>query len=149
MVGQNLGAGRPQRAERAVSLIARLVVGVTAVVLGGLALFAPQAMALFSDDAATVTSGVRIIRILSLGYLAFALNWVYDAAQAGAGDTTSPMIINVIALWLVQIPLAYLLPRTFGLGSNGIWVALAIGWSAQVALMVVRYRQGRWKSRQI
>jgi Na+-driven multidrug efflux pump len=59
------------------------------------------------------------------------------------------MIINMVALWLVQIPLAYLLPRMFGLGANGIWVALAIGWFAQAALMVWRYRQGRWKSRQI
>jgi putative MATE family efflux protein len=149
MVGQNLGAGQPQRAERAVSLIARIAVGVTVVVLGGLVLFAPQAMALFSEDAESVSAGVQIIRILSLGYLAFALNSVYDAAQGGAGDTASPMIINIVALWLIQMPLAYLLPRMFGLGANGIWVALVIGWFAQAALMVWRYRQGRWKSRQI
>jgi putative MATE family efflux protein len=149
MVGQNLGAGRPQRAERAVSLIVRLVMGITVVVLGGLALFAPQALVLFSEDAESVATGVQIIRLLSLGYLAFALNSVYDAAQTGAGDTVSPMIINMVALWLIQIPLAYLLPRMFGLGANGIWVALAIGWFAQAALMVWCYRQGRWKSRQI
>jgi putative MATE family efflux protein len=149
MVGQNLGAGQPQRAERAVSLIARIVVGVTVVVLGGLVLFAPQAMALFSEDAESVSAGVQIIRILSLGYLAFALNGVYDAAQGGAGDTVSPMIINMVALWLIQMPLAYWLPRMFGLGANGIWVALVIGWFAQAALMVWRYRQGRWKSKQI
>ena len=149
MVGQNLGAGKPQRAERAVSLIARIVTGIMIVVLGGLAVLAPQAMSLFSDDAETVSAGVRILRILSLGYLAFGFNWVFDAAQAGAGDTTSPMVINMIALWLVQIPLALLLARAIGLGSNGIWVAMVIGWFAQAALMVWRYKQGRWKLKQI
>jgi putative MATE family efflux protein len=149
MVGQNLGAGQPQRAERAVSLIARIAVGATVAVLGGLVLLTPQAMALFSTDAESVSAGVQIIRILSLGYLAFALNGVYDAAQGGAGDTSSPMVINLVALWLIQIPLAYLLPRILGLGANGVWVALVIGWFVQAALMVWRYRQGHWKLRQI
>jgi putative MATE family efflux protein len=149
MVGQNLGAGRPQRAERAVGLIARIVVGITFAVLGGLALFAPQAMALFSDDAESVSSGVRIVRMLSLGYLAFAFNGVYSAAQAGAGDTVSPMAINLVALWLVQIPLAYLLSRALDFGADGIWVALVIGWFAQAALMVWRYRKGHWKTKRI
>ncbi len=149
MVGQNLGAGRPERAARAVRLIARSAIGAMTVMLIGLVVFAPQVMALFSDDAASVTAGARILRILSVGYLAFALNGVYDAAQGGAGDTASPMAINLVALWLVQVPLAYLLSRTFGLGAGGIWYALVIGWFVQAALMVWRYRQGRWKLKQI
>ena len=149
MVGQNLGAGQSQRAERAVSLIARAVAGIMVVVLGCLALFAPQAMALFSDDAESVSIGIRIIRMLSLGYLAFGVNMVFDLAQGGAGDTASPMAINLVALWLAQIPLAYLLSRPFGLGVDGIWLALVIGWFVQAALMIWRYRQGRWKLRQL
>jgi len=149
MVGQNLGAGKPERAERAVSLIARLALGSMVVVLAGLLLFAPQVMSLFSDDPLTLSIGVYILRVLSLGYLAFTLNNVYDFAQAGAGDTVSPMVINLVALWLVQIPLAYLLSRALGLGSNGIWLALTIGWTVQAALMYWRYRQGRWKLKRI
>jgi putative MATE family efflux protein len=145
MVGQNLGAGQPQRAERAVSLIARTVAGITVVVLGGLALFAPRAMSLFSSDVACISVGVHIIRTLGIGYLAFAVNSVYDAAQTGAGDTVSPMAINLVALWLVQVPLACLLPLAFDLGANGIWLALVIGWFAQAALKIWRYRQGHWK----
>ena len=145
MVGQNLGAGKPERAERAVGLVARAATGVMAVMLIGLVVFAPQVMALFSDDPASVYTGARIVRILSLGYLAFAFNGVYDAAQGGAGDTASPMVINLIALWVIQVPLAYVLSRTFGLGADGIWYALVIGWLAQAALMLWRYRQGRWK----
>ena len=74
---------------------------------------------------------------------------MFDQAQGGAGDTASPMVINLVALWLVQIPLAYLLPWTFGLGAEGIWLALVIGWFVQAALMIWRYRQGYWKSKQI
>jgi putative MATE family efflux protein len=145
MVGQNLGAGKPERAERAVTLITRVVMGTTVVVLTALAIWAPQAMSLFSDDPATRSIGVHVLRVLSLGYLAFSLTNVYDFAQAGAGDTVSPMAINLIALWLVQIPLAFALSRPLGLGANGIWLAMVIGWVVQAVLMVVRYRQGRWK----
>jgi Na+-driven multidrug efflux pump len=67
----------------------------------------------------------------------------------GAGDTLSPMAINLVALWLVQVPLAYLLPLAFDLGANGIWLALVIGWFVQAALMIWRYRRGHWKSKQI
>lgn len=149
MVGQNLGAGQSQRAERAVSLIARAVAGIMVVVLGCLALFVPQVMALFSNDAESVSVGVHIIRVLSLGYLALAFNFVFDMAQGGAGDTVSPMVINLVAVWLVQIPLAYLLSWPFGLGAEGIWFALVIGWFVQGALMIWRYRQGHWKLKQV
>ena len=149
MVGQNLGAGKPERAERAVTLITRVVMGTTVVVLAALAIWAPQVMSLFSDDPATQQIGVHVLRVLSLGYLAFSLTNVYDFAQAGAGDTVSPMIINLIALWAVQIPLAFLLPRVLGLGANGIWLAMVIGWVVQAVLMFVRYRQGRWKLKRI
>lgn len=149
MVGQNLGAGQSQRAERAVSLIARAVAGIMVVVLGCLVLFAPQVMALFSSDSESVSTGAHIIRVLSLGYLALAFNFVFDMAQGGAGDTVSPMVINLVALWLVQIPLACLLSRPFGLGAEGIWLALVIGWFVQGALMIWRYRQGHWKLKQV
>lgn len=149
MVGQNLGARQPQRAERAVSLIARIAVGTSVVVLGSLVLCAPCVMSLFSKDVECISLGVHIIRTLSLGYLAFVLNSVYDAAQTGAGDTLSPMAVNLFALWLVQVPLAYLLPLAFDLGANGIWLALVIGWFVQAALMIWRYRRGHWKSKQI
>jgi Na+-driven multidrug efflux pump len=59
------------------------------------------------------------------------------------------MVINLLALWLVQIPLAFLLSGPLGLGANGIWIALVVGWTAQTALMFFRYRQGRWKLKRI
>ena len=149
MVGQNLGAVQPERAARAVSLIARAATLIGGGVLGLLVLFAPQVMALFSQDAETISIGVHVIRTLSLGYLALSLNYVFDAAQAGAGDTLSPMIVNLLSLWLIQVPLAYLLSRPVGLGADGIWLALVLGWILQVMLMGLRFRQGRWKLKQV
>jgi putative MATE family efflux protein len=149
LVGQNLGAGKPERAERAVSLTVRLAAGIMVVVLGVLVLLAPHVMSLFSDNPQTVASGAHIIRVLALGYLFFAINFCLDNAQAGAGDTLSPMVINVIALWLVQLPLAYLLSQVLGLGPDGVWWAMVGGWALQLTLMTRRYRQGRWKLKQI
>jgi Na+-driven multidrug efflux pump len=117
--------------------------------MGALMLLAPQVMALFSDDPQTLSSGAHIIRVLALGYLIYAVNFCLDNAQAGAGDTVSPMVINVIALWLVQLPLAYLLSQVLGLGPDGIWTAMVGGWAVQLILMTLRYRQGRWKLKQI
>ena len=111
--------------------------------------FAPQILTLFSQDAETISVGIYVIRMLSIGYLAYALNLVFDIAQAGAGDTLSPMIINLISLWLVQVPLAYILSQIVDLGANGIWLALVLGWIVQTVLMEVRFRQGRWKLKRI
>lgn len=149
LVGQNLGAGQPGRAVGAVRSLARLVALTMVVILGLLTLFAPQVMALFSDDAETTALGAHILRVLGVGYLFFALNYVYDSAQGGAGDTLSPMVINLVALWVLQVPLAYVLSRGAGLGANGIWLALVLGWGLQLVLMWLRYRQGRWKSKRI
>ena len=149
MVGQNLGAAQPERAARSVSLIARAATLVAGGIIGLLVVFAPQVMALFSSDAQTTSVGVHVIRVLSIGYLGFALNLVFDSAQAGAGDTLSPTIINLMALWLVQVPLAYTLSRWAGLGADGIWLALALGWLLQVTLMGLRFRQGRWKLKRV
>jgi putative MATE family efflux protein len=149
MVGQNLGAMQPERAARSVSLIARAVALVSGGIIGLLVLLAPQVMALFSRDAETISIGVHVIRALSIGYLGFMVNVVFDAAQAGAGDTLSPMIINLVALWLIQVPLAYLLSRSAGLKADGIWLALALGWILQATLMGLRFRQGRWKVQKV
>ena len=87
--------------------------------------------------------------MLSLGYLAFSLGSVYDMAQAGAGDTVSPMVIDLFALWAVQVPLAYVMSHTLGIEADGIWVALVLGYGVQLALMWLRFRQGRWRDKKI
>jgi Na+-driven multidrug efflux pump len=147
LVGQNLGAGNPDRAQQAVRSVVRAAFATGVVVLGLLAIWAVPVVSVFSRDAATIARGARVIRILSVGYLAFSLSTVYDTAQAGAGDTVSPMLINVVSLWGVQVPLAYLLSRAPNVGAEGIWIALVLGYGLQLALMWLRFRQGRWREK--
>lgn len=149
MVGQNLGAQQPERAERGVNLLLRMTLIVTGVVLGTLVIFAPQVFALFSDDVAATAVGVQMLRVLALGYLANTLTLVLNGAQTGAGDTVAPMLINIVALWAIQIPLVYLFSQVLRLGVTSIWVALVIGWVVQLALLVRRHQRGQWKSKQI
>lgn len=148
MVGQNLGARRPQRAEQSVRLIAHAVTGVTTLILVGLMLFAPSAMSLFTQDVVSIATGAYIIRLLSVGYLAQALTAVFDSALSGAGNTVSPMLINMV-LWTIQLPLAYMLSRVAGMNADGIWLALLLVWLAQTGLIWKRYRRGDWKQWQI
>ena len=149
MVGQNLGAQQPERAERGVNVLLRITFVVTGVILGALVIFAPQVFALFSDDVTAIAVGVPMLRVLALGYLANTLTLVLNGAQIGAGDTVSPMIINIVALWVIQIPLVYVLSQALNLGPTSIWIALVIGWLVQLALLVRRHRQGAWKAKQI
>ncbi|MGC9396589.1 MAG: MATE family efflux transporter [Anaerolineae bacterium] len=149
MVGQNLGAQQPERAERGVNLLLWITLIVTGVVLGMLVMFAPQVFALFSDDVAATAVGVQMLRVLALGYLANTLTLVLNGAQIGAGDTVAPMLINIVALWAIQIPLVYLFSQVLRLGVTSIWVALVIGWLVQLALLVRRHQRGQWKSKQI
>jgi putative MATE family efflux protein len=149
MVGQNLGAAQPERATQAVRLIARAATLIGAVVIGLLVLFAQQIMTLFSSDGETIAAGAHAMRVLGLGYLAFTVGTVFDLAQSGAGDTLSPMIINLVSLWLVQVPLAYALSHRTDLGADGIWLALSLGWTIQAALLFLRYRQGHWKETRV
>jgi len=149
IVGQNLGARQPERAERGVNVLLWMTFIVSLGVLGALAIFAPQVFALFSDDAAATAVGVQMLRVLALGYLANTLTWVLNSAQTGAGETVAPMVINIIALWVIQIPLVYLFSQVLRLGVTSIWVALVIGWIVQFALLMYRQRQGAWKLKQI
>lgn len=149
MVGQNLGAGQPMRAARAVKLIAAATGVSGALLLGLLILFARPAYAAFTSDPETITLGVQVIGVLSLYRLLLLLSTVLDGALTGAGDTVSPMVVNFIAQILVLLPAVWLLSTVAGWGVYGIFWALVIGFGVQALLMALRFRQGRWQSQRI
>jgi putative MATE family efflux protein len=149
LVGQNLGAKRPERGEQAVwraALYNFVFLGCVGLIF---VVFAPQIVSLFSPVPEVVAAGGRCLRIVSAGFLFYAYGMVVTQAFNGAGDTKTPMRINLICFWLWEIPLAYLLSRPLGLGPTGIFIAIASAFSLVAVLGVAWFRQGRWKSVQV
>jgi putative MATE family efflux protein len=149
LVGQNLGAGKPQRAERSV-----WVTGLGNMVFLGLVtivfvVFAEPMIRVFTDDSAVVSYGVDGLRFISYGYIFYAYGMVMVQAFNGAGDTFTPTIINLFCYWLFQIPLAYTLALPAGLGAKGVFLAITIAESAIAVVGVLVFRRGRWKERTV
>jgi len=149
LVGQNLGAGKPERAEQAVWLTGiynMLFLGSMSVFF---IIFARPLVSLFHDDPQVVAIGVDCLRIISYGYVFFAWGMVTVQAFNGAGDTMTPTWVNLFCFWLFQIPCAYVLARPLGFGPRGIFWAIAISYSLSAVVGLLLFRRGRWKSRRL
>jgi putative MATE family efflux protein len=147
LVGQNLGAGRPDRAERAVWFTG----GFNMVFLGGVAVafvvWAEALVRFFTGDPEVVATAASALRIISYGYVFYAWGMVMVQAFNGAGDTVTPTWINVCCYWLFQIPLAWTLSRSLNLGPQGVFLAITIAESVIAVVGIVCFRRGRWKTR--
>jgi len=149
MVGINLGAGQVRRAERAVARINRVAAAISAGLGLILTISAPWLLEQFNLAPDVVPVGVTMLRTLCIGYLLQTVTWVHDGAQAGAGDTLSPMLVNLVSLWLIQLPLVAIIAKVFNLGPAALWWALVVGWTVQAALMVRRFRAAAWQTRSL
>jgi len=149
LVGQNLGARQPERAERSAWAVAGVVMGLVVPVLIPLAIFAPRAIGLFNSEPAVIAAGTHCLRVMATGQAFMSLGLVIGMSLRGAGDTVSPMLISTGALWLVQIPLAYGLSRATGWGATGLWLALTITPVVTAGAMALSFRQGRWKVKRV
>ena len=145
LVGQNLGAGQPERAERSVwraavaNMIFLSVVGLL------LFLFADPIVRQFVQNPISVATAVEALKILSVGYVAYGFGMVINQSFGGAGDTRTPTVINFITFWLLEIPLAYLLARKFDWGPAGVFYAIVVAESAMAVICIVWFRRGDWK----
>ena len=149
LVGQNLGAGEPERAERSVWMTGLC----NMVFLGSVTiffLFLPESLvAIFTNDPQVVPTAVNCLRIISYGYVFYAWEMVVIQAFNGAGDTFTPTMINISCFWLFQLPLAFILAQTLEIGPSGVFWAIAISYSISAVVGMVLFRRGRWKTRQI
>jgi len=149
MVGQSLGAGKPERAERA----AWLAAGYNMAVLGAVGLlfiaFAGPIVGVFTRDPVALPTGALGLRTMSFGFVFYALGFVLTQAFNGAGDTWTPTWINLACFWLWEIPLAYLLALVWGFGPQGVFVAITVGYSTLALVSVVLFKRGRWKLRRV
>src|SRR4030095_16417665 len=147
MVGQALGAKKPERAERAVwkagfyNFIFLGCVGLIFVV------FARQIIGLFTTDPAVSPYGVDCLRIVASGFLFYAYGMVLTQSFNGAGDTWTPTIINLFVFWLWELPLAYALAIVFGIGPRGVFIAITVAFSTLALVSALVFRKGRWKNR--
>jgi putative MATE family efflux protein len=149
LVGQNLGAKKPQRAERTIWQTGFINMAFMGAIALFLILFPGFFIRLFIDDAIVIASGTVCLRILGYGYVSYALGMVMVQAFNGAGDTTTPTIINLFCFWLFEIPLAYGLALPYGLEEKGVYIAILAAESAMTLAAVLIFRRGRWKTREV
>ncbi|MEQ8204550.1 MAG: MATE family efflux transporter [Woeseia sp.] len=147
LVGQNLGAGKPERAEQSVWTAARYNAGFLTVLGVLLLVFAPYVVQWFSDDPEILRYGTNCLRIMGIGYPMYAVGMIIIQALNGAGDTTTPSAMNFLCFWIIQIPLAYWLATEAGFGPNGVFLSIVISESLLTVLAVILFRRGKWRLR--
>ncbi len=145
LVGQNLGAGEPERAEKSVwrtgffNLLFMVLVTIV------FYLFAEPLVGFFSADQQVVHHGVQCLQVICLGYIFYAYGMVVNQAFNGAGDTRTPTVLSLFGFWAFQIPLAYLLAKPLGMETMGVYIAIVAAESAMAIVAVLLFRKGNWK----
>jgi putative MATE family efflux protein len=149
LVGQNLGAGKPERAEQSVWVAAFYnAVFLTSVGVFFL-IFAPWLVMLFTNEANVIKYGTDCLRIISLGFFFYAYGMVLESSFNGAGDTLTPTFINIFVFWLFEIPLAYVLANHFGLEEYGVFWAITIAFSSLAVVSGILFKRGKWKLQKV
>lgn len=149
MVGQALGAGKPDRAERAVKMAGTYNMVVLSAAGAALAIFAPLIARLFTQDPLITPFATNALRIVACGFPFYAWGMVISMSFNGAGDTRTPTILNLCVFWAWEIPLAYVLAIRLGLGPNGIYLAIAIAFSTYALAGAALFKRGTWKTRRV
>jgi putative MATE family efflux protein len=149
MVGQALGARKPERAERAVWTAGRYGMWFLGSVGLLFVLFASQIVAIFTSDAAVARYATATLRTVALGFPFYAYGMVFTQSFNGAGDTRTPTYINLFVFWLFELPLAWVLANTFGFGPQGAFAAATAAFCTLAVLSAVLFRRGRWKAQRV
>ncbi|HRW62196.1 MAG TPA: MATE family efflux transporter, partial [Bacteroidales bacterium] len=149
LVGQNLGAKKPERAEKAVwatGYVNMVILGIVSILFISM----PEAFVrLFIDHPDVIATGAKGLRIISMGYVFYAMGMVMVQAFNGAGDTRTPTQINLICFWLIEIPLAYFLANIYGMNENGVYTAIIIAESTMTIIAMWLFKKGRWKTEKV
>lgn len=145
LVGQNLGAGQPERAERSVWLTGTANMVFLALVSLVYILFHEPLVRIFTAEPGVVAAGSECLKILAYGYIIYAWGMVMPQAFNGAGDTVTPTKINFFCFWLLEIPLAYLLAIELGAEERGVYWSIVVGETAAAIVAIALFRMGKWK----
>jgi len=145
LVGQNLGAKKPDRSEKAVwtaafyNVIVQTSIGILFV------LFSEPIASIFTDEPEVLAYASNALRIIAYGFFFYAIGMVLETAFNGAGDTWTPTYLNLFVFWLFEIPLAYTLAYHFNMGPIGVFWSITVAFSALAIAAAVLFRRGRWK----
>ncbi len=145
MVGQALGAKKPERAERSVWIAGFYNMIFLGIVGAMFFSFAPQIIHIFTRDPVPMRYAIQCLRIVSTGFLFYAYGMVLTQSFNGAGDTWTPTIINLFCFWLLELPFAYVLAHVLDLGPVGVFVAMTVAFSSLAVVSAAVFRRGRWK----
>lgn len=144
LVAQNLGGGEKDRAYRLGGLCTLMGIGVMTVMGSAMFLFAPQILRFFTREPAVIALGAKMLRIEAFVEPLVAVGNVLGGVLRGAGDTRWPFYISVAGMWLVRLPLAFLLIRFFSWDLTAVWLAMALDWVVRGAISFVRFRRRKW-----
>ena len=149
LVGQNLGAGQPERAAKSAwraGFFNMIFLGIVAIFFF---IFAKPLVGSFDNHEVVLKTGVECLQILCAGYIFFGFGMVMSQAINGSGDTKTPTKINLIAFWLFQLPFAYLAAITFKLGALGVFLAITLAEVMLSVIAIIWFRKGYWKKVQV
>lgn len=145
LVGQNLGAGQPQRAEQSVWLTAKYNAAFMAFVMLLFLFFSSAIISIFTKEPEVHRYGTMALRIIGAGYIFYGVGMVMIQALNGAGDTKTPTWINIFGFWLFQIPLAFILAKSLGMGPTGAFIAIPVAESVLAIAAWYFFKKGKWK----
>ena len=149
LVGQNLGADQPERAERSVWVTGwsnAIFMGIIGLIM---ILYSEFFIRIFMDDPAVVQAGVVCLRFISAGFIAYGLGMVMVNALNGAGDTFTPTIINIFCYWILEIPLAWFLAIRSGMSETGVYISILVAETAMTLAALIVFKSGRWKKTRV
>jgi MATE family, multidrug efflux pump len=149
LVGQNLGAKKPERAEKSVWVTGKVNMILMSLLGAVFIAFPAFFVQLLTQDVEIIKAGALALRIISIGFLAYGYGMVMVQSFNGAGDTLTPLYINIVCFWLLEIPLAYLLAINLGLEEKGVYFAILLSETALSLLAFIMFKRGRWKLKQV
>ncbi len=145
--GQNIGANKTSRVRTGLISTLKMAGTVTIITTFFIVIFGHFLMRMFTGDAEVIRIGDQYLTTVSIFYIIFTLMFTYNGIMRGAGDTLLPMFFSLISLWIIRIPLAWMLSDKFG--AAGIWWAIPAGWFVGLSLSFLYYKTGRWKTRSV
>ena len=149
LVGQNLGAKKPERAERAVMITGWVNMILLGIVGAILVIFPGHFIGFFIHEQEVLIPGIECLRIVSIGYIAYGFGMVLVNSFNGAGDTATPLKINFFAFWMIEIPLAWILAIKTGMNEQGVFWAIVIAETIMTVTAFIVFRRGRWKLKEV